>query len=182
MDLASYIQQKRSRGVFTEKTFDRFLPEPTPETPVVIDGTASIANRVSNSSDFDRIAKPVLTSWLKGKGGLASVSRSNAWDTNKVGGATANQYFQNAKKFDNPNLPLAERVTQMIYGAETSGDPNAWKTTNPYGYMGRAQMGRPFMQDYGIDPNRYMADPKYQHQETIKAVQKRIEELRGTYY
>lgn len=181
MDLADYIQQKRSRGVFSEKTFDRFLPPPS-ETPVVIDGTASIANQVSNSSDFDKIAKPVLTSWLKGKGGLADVSKKNTWNSEKTGGATANEYFQNAKKFDNPNLPLAERVTQMIYGAETSGDPNAWKTTNPYGYMGRAQMGRPFMQDYGIDPNRYMADPQYQHQETIKAVQKRIEELRGKYY
>ena len=181
MDLADYIQKKRSRGVFSEKTFDRFLPAPS-ETPVVIDGTASIANQVSNSSDFDKIAKPVLTSWLKGKGGLADVSKKNTWNSEKTGGATANEYFQNAKKFDNPNLPLAERVTQMIYGAETSGDPNAWKTTNPYVYMGRAQMGIPFMQDYVIDPNRYMADPQYQHQETVKAVQKRIEELRGKYY
>lgn len=182
MDIAKYIDTKRGRGVYLDKAFDKYASPPK-QDPVIVDGVSEVVSRVSMpQSDFDKIALPVLTSWLKGTGGLAEVSRKNEWNTNKVGGVTALEYMRRAKKFDNPSLPLSERLTQMIYGSETSGDPQAWKTVNKFGYMGRAQMGKAFMRDYGIDRNRYMSDPVYQHESTVRAVERRVQELKGKYY
>lgn len=182
MDIARYIDTKRQRGVYLDKAFDKYASPPKQE-PVVVDGVSGVVSKIDMpQSSFDKVALPVLTSWLKGTGGLADVSRKNSWNTDKVGGVTALEYLRRAKKFDNPSLPLSERLTQMIYGAETSGDPNGWKTVNKFGYMGRAQMGSAFMKDYGIDKGRYMSDPVYQHQSTVKAVERRVKELKGKYY
>ena len=185
--LEKYIPKKRERGVFTQAAFDKYVPVPEPvQEPVIVNGVSSSvplgSNTLAETNSIERIAKPVLTSWLKGKGGLSSVSRNNAWDTDTIGGVTANEYWRRAKAFDNPSLPLDERLTQMIYGVETSGNPQGWKTVNKFGYMGRAQMGKAIMSDYGIDPTLYMSDPNYQHQQTVKTVGKRISELKGRYF
>lgn len=186
--LEKYIPQKQARGVFTESVFNKYVPQPVAtEGPVIINGVSAAvplgSTELAQPSSIEKIAKPVLTSWLKGKGGLADVTRRNAWDTDTVGGVTANEYWRRAQKFDNPSLPMDERLTQMIYGVETSGNPGAWNDPpNKFGYMGRAQMGRAIMSDYGIDPVMYMKDPEYQHRETVKTVRKRISELKGRYF
>ncbi len=182
--LKSYVESKRQRGVFTDAAFDKYAPKPEPQNPVVINQEATLSRPIepANISDIEKIAKPVLTSWLKGKGGLRRVQKGNLWDTDTTGGVTANEYWKRAKVFDDPTLPTEERLTKMIYGVETSGNPNAWNTTNKFGYMGRAQMGKAFMSDYGIDPTMYMKDPTYQHKVTVNAVKKRIGELKGVYF
>jgi len=178
--LSKYVLDAKSRGVGFSSLFNELIPEKSAE--VIQRPYVPSVSPGQKETSFDAVAKPVLTSWLKGRGGLGRVTRYNTWDTDKVGGVTANEYYRRAKAFDNPNLPDAERMTQMIYGVETSGNPEAWRTVNKFGYMGRAQMGSAFMKDYGIDRNRYMSDPKYQHEVTRNAVEKRIRELKGIYY
>lgn len=191
MDLTKYIDSKRQKGAYLEKGFDKYASPPKQE-PAIIDGVSTVVSKIDTpqstskanlpQSDFDKIALPVLTSWIKGVGGLESISKRNDWGGDKTGGVTALEYFRRAKKFDDPSLPLSERLTQMIYGVETSGNPNSWKKVNNYGYMGRAQIGEAFMKDYGIDKSKYMSDPVYQHQQTVNAVSRRIKELKGKYY